>query len=297
MCRRFPDMTFAMTRLRILMAFLFCLLPGVAASQVMTAYLNHLNILPLEDPYCSPGTGEHLGPDRAVSPELCTAVSVPAIPPAIGTVDAWRGVVDWVLIELRYISGPLFSPTRQAIIARKPGFLLSNGRIVEAAHYARIASANPDQCSHSPLASDEHCPGVWFDGLAPAEDEDIYLIVRHRNHLDIISVQPVTADVGVYAYDFSVNVESAGNGSMKSFIGSPGSGDTVRLPVAVMMSGDLNGDGIIRPITDFLRPRASDVGVLGYHLTDVNLNGTVHIEDVMNYVAVNIGAGTGIPEF
>ena len=294
-------MTFAMTRLRILMAFLFCLLPGVAASQVMTAYLNHLNILPLEDPYCSPGTGEHLGPDRAVSPELCTAVSVPAISPATGTVDAWRGVVDWVLIELRYISGNVYSPDRQAIIARKPGFLLSNGRIVGAAHYARISSATPDQCSHSPLASDEHCPGVWFDGLTPSEDEDIYVIVRHRNHLDIISAQPVAADavagVGVYAYDFSASVRSAANNNMKVIIGPRGGDGSRLLSVAVVPAGDINGDGRIFPVGDLLSSRVSDVGMIDYHVADFNLNGTVHIEDFTNYVSNNLGTITGIPQF
>jgi len=279
---------------------LFCLLPGVAAPQAMTAYLNHLNIIPLEDPYCSPGTGRYLGPDRAVSPELCTAVSVSAIPPATGTVDAWRGVIDWVLIELRYISvsGSLYRrPERQALVARKPGFLLSNGRIVEAAHYARLAAANPDQCSGSPLASDEHCPGVWFDGLAPAEDEDIYVIVRHRNHLDIMSARAVTADVGIYAYDFSSSVRSAANNTLKVVIDPTAAGGGRLLPVAVILAGDLDGDGLIRPIVDLVRPRASEVGVLGYHVADFNLNGTVHIEDFTNYAATNLGAGTGIWEF
>jgi len=283
---------------------LFCLLPGVAAPQVMTAYLNHLNIIPLEDPYCSPGTGRYLGPDRAVSPELCTAVSVPAIPPATGTVDAWRGVVDWVLIELRYISvsGSLYSrPERQAMVARKPGFLLSNGRIVEAAHYARLAPASPDQCTDSPLARDEHCPGVWFDGLTPAEDEDIYVIVRHRNHLDIISAQPVTADAvadaGTYAYDFSASVRSAANNSLKVVIGPLNRDSIRRVPVAVVPAGDINGDGRIFPVGDLLTPRVSDVGMIDYHVADFNMNGTVHIEDFTNYVSSNLGTITGIPPF
>jgi len=281
---------------------LLCLLPGVAASQVMTAYLNHLNIIPLEDPYCSPGTGEYLGPNPA-SLELCTAVSVPAIPPATGTVDAWRGAIDWVLIELRYISGNVFRPDRQALVARKPGFLLSNGRIVEAAHYARLASASPDQCTDSPLASDEHCPGVWFDGLAPAEDEDIYVIVRHRNHLDIISAQPVAvdavADVGIYAYDFSASVYSAANSNLKVVIGPLGGGTTTvrRVPVALAMAGDIDGDGIIRLATDFVMTRSSDLGMIDYHVADLNLNGTVHVEDLTNYVLGNVGATTGIPQF
>lgn len=295
-------MTSAMTRLRVPIAFLFCLLPGVAASQVMTAYLNHLDIIPLEDPYCSPGTGRHLGPDRAVSPELCTAVSVSAIPPATGTVDAWRGVVDWVLIELRYISRNLYNrPISQAIIARKPGFLLSNGRIVEAAHYARLTSANPDQCSQSSLASDEHCPGVWFDGLTPAEDEDIYLIVRHRNHLDIISARPiaadVTADVGVYAYDFGASVRNAANNNLKVVIGRRIEGSARLLPVAVVPAGDINGDGRIFPVGDLLQFRVSDVGMIDYHVADFNLNGTVHIEDFTNYVSANLGTITGVPPF
>jgi len=287
----------AMARLRIPAAFLFCLLPGVAASQVMTAYLNHLNIIPLEDPYCSPGTGRYLGPDPA-SLELCTAVSVSAIPPATGTVDAWRGVIDWVLIELRETSGDVGTARRNTIIARKPGFLLSNGRIVEAAHYARLAPASSDQCTDSPLVSDEHCPGVWFDDLTPAEDKNTYVIIRHRNHLDIISAQPVTvdaaADVGVYVYDFSADVRSALNHALKKSIGFRRRGDVGIVPVAVMVTGDYDGDGSIRLADDFGQGQ-TDIGMAEYHVADLNLNGTVHVEDFINYVSANIGLSSGIP--
>jgi len=172
---------------------------------------------------------------------------------------------------------------------------------VEAAHYARLAAANPDQCSGSPLASDEHCPGVWFDGLAPAEDEDIYVIVRHRNHLDIMSAQPVAvdavADVGIYAYDFSASVRSAANNSLKVVIGPLNRDNIRRVPVAVVPAGDINGDGRIFPVGDLLTPRVSDVGMIDYHVADFNLNGTVHIEDFTNYVSSNLGTITGIPPF
>ena len=293
-------MSSTMTKLRILTAFLFCLLPGVAASQVMTAYLNHLNILPLEDPYCSPGTGRHLGRDPA-SLELCTEVTVPAIPPATGTADAWRGVVDWVLIELRETSGDVRTARRDTIIARKPGFLLSNGRIVEAAHYARLASVNPDQCSQSPLVGDEHCPGIWFDGLTPAENKNIHVVIRHRNHLDIISAQPITAggavaSVGVYAYDFSASVSSARNDILKRWYGSPSNSEGFRfLPVAVMIAGDLDGNEFITQRVDYAVISNSAIGMIEYHVADINLNGTVHIEDFTNFVLNNLGLGSGIP--
>ena len=296
-CRRFPEvmMTFAMARLRIPAAFLFCLLPGMAASQVMTAYLNHLDIIPLEDPYCDVDWPEFRTPWwTGNSPHLCSAVTVGSIPPAAGTVDAWRGVIDWVLIELRETSGGAGTALPGTIIARKPAFLLSNGRIVDAVAYSRLAAPHPDQCYREAATSDRHCSGVWFDNLTPDRSKNLHVIVRHRNHLAVMSASPMVAigagrsDAdGVYAYDFTTGIDSAyrGGDAHKTHTGQARS--RVELPVPVMVSGETEGDGVISQ-SDLLGYILSNQGMTEYHLADLNLNGAVQNEDPINYGLPNL---------
>jgi hypothetical protein len=71
-----------------------------------------------------------------------------------------NNVVDWVLVELRD------ADDNTMLIERKAALLLSNGHVV-----------------------DEGRDGVMFNNLT--ENESYHIIVRHRNHLDIMSAVPV----------------------------------------------------------------------------------------------------------
>jgi len=306
-------MTSAMARLQILTALLFCLLPGMAAPQVMTAYLNQLNLIPLQDPYCDLHYPDQNRPPRwaEISPHLCPRVTVASIPPATGTADAWRGVIDWVLIELHETSEGAGRASDDTIIARKPAFLLSNGRVVDAAAYSRLAAPHPDQCSREAPTNDRHCPGVWFNRLTPDKDKGLYVIVRHRNHIGVMSASPMVAvgagdgadgdrDAagagGVYVHDFSAGFDSAyGRGdAQKNWTGSRT--DRVYLPVTIMASGDTNEDGIIQQ-TDVSITAFFNQGLAEYNVADFNLNGIVQSEDILNYGIQNLGRRQTFSDF
>jgi len=296
-------MTSAMARLRIPAALLFFLLPGMAAAQVMTAYLNHLDLIPLQDPYCDLHYPDQERPPRwaEIFPHLCPRITVASIPPATGIADAWRGVIDWVLIELRETSEGLDTAATYAsdtVIARKPAFLLSNGRVVDAAAYSRLDAPRPGQCFREDAASDRHCPGVWFDRLTPDENKDLYVVVRHRNHLGVMSASPMAAvgAGGVYAHDFSTGFDSARGraGAQKDWTGSRT--NRVYLPVTVMIVGDTNEDGIIQQV-DVSGVAFSNQGLAEYNVADFNLNGIVQSEDILNYAAQNLQSRQRFSDF
>ncbi|MEO7044671.1 MAG: hypothetical protein ABI091_05140, partial [Ferruginibacter sp.] len=89
-------------------------------------------------------------------------------------------VVDWVLVELRKPSSGLAQDaTSSTIIGRKAGFLLNNGNVV-------------DLDGVTPISFDINKQGASF------------IVVRHRNHLGVISNQIPSNSNGTFSNDFSL---------------------------------------------------------------------------------------------
>ncbi len=262
-------------------------------------------ILPTTDPYCTPREGVYenlsstaLSTDRFNdSPELCTRVSVASIP---------TGVTDWVLVELRVAVRSGTQPdSRDAnnsasgrVIARKPAFLLNNGRIVDAAGYVALDSHDPTSCNETgqvvaDLGENANCPDLVFDegNIADAldanddgTDDDIYLVIRHRNHLDIMSSTPLSETSGAYTYDFTSNVSNArsGGGGIKAAAGPPS-----RTRIA-MFGGDADLNGSIN-VGDFSGSIFRSIGATDYNRGDTNLGGSVNVGDFSDVIFRNIG--------
>ena len=286
---------------------LLCLASAAANAQssVMSVNLNRGDLIPLADPYCSPATPEFLGQAAQFvsdSDRRCTSVTVSGIPDAITASARFRGIVDWVLIELRETSGDAGSAGGDTVIARKPAFLLSNGRVVEAEGYAGLASPDPDNCTvdgTGNLLGSEDCPDVEFN--VPVTG-NLYIVVRHRNHLGVMSAVPVVpavpepGDAGsVYIYDFVVDVERAIGGAdgQKNFISS-GIGRQA-VDVALIAAGDLDGNGVIEQedILGRLLPSLRDTG---YVTADLDLDGSVGQSDLATFGRGNLRRFSGIPQ-
>ncbi|RYY45312.1 MAG: hypothetical protein EOO06_16705 [Chitinophagaceae bacterium] len=116
-------------------------------------------------------------------------------------------VVDWVLIELRKpVSGLPEDANSSSIIGRKAAFLLTNGTITE------------------------------LDGVTPVlvpitkQGAANYIVVRHRNHLAVMSTAKASNAVGTFANDFSVQSNIYANPSANSapatLLGATGIGST-----------------------------------------------------------------------
>ena len=144
--------------------------------------------------------------------------------------------VDWVIIELR--------SDLTTIVSRRAGLLLSDGSVVD------------------------------IDGSGPVKFKDVsdgnyYVVVRHRNHLPIMSANPVSLNsTNSLLYDFSTSQSQAfGTNAIKDLGGG----------YFGMIGGDTNSDGFI-DILDFVGPD-NEIFFDGYRNSDSNMDGFIDIID------------------
>jgi hypothetical protein len=146
-------------------------------------------------------------------------------------------VVDWVLVDLRTGTA---SGTK---VETQAGFVLNDGSIV-------------DSDGSSDLS------------FSVATAGDYYIVIRHRNHLAIMSAAAVTLPNGT-AYDFTTGLTQAFGGSMKSLTGG----------VYGMYVGDFNLSGTINAVDFSTAGYLSQSGTAGYKFGDFNFSGTVNASD------------------
>jgi hypothetical protein len=164
------------------------------------------------------------------------------------------GVVDWVLVELREAATPEVALTPLAGWP-KALFLKADGSIVD------------------------------LDGLGlPQFDNlnitgNLFVVIQHRNHLDIMSAAEMPLSEGIYSFNFSTSLSQAYGG---------GSGyKQIETGVYGMVCGDANADGSIY-VTDFTK-WAIDFGITNvYSSSDVDMNGDVYVIDFSKW-ATNFG--------
>jgi hypothetical protein len=173
-----------------------------------------------------------------------TVSTVPSIPNP--------DIVDWMLVELR--TGTASGTT----VARHAAFLKRDGTIV-------------DKDGSSPLT---------FQGLSKG---DYYIVVRHRNHLAIMTASAIPLSSNSALYDFTTSQSQAyGTEAMKD-LGNGAFG---------IYSADGNNDGGIYG-EDYILYQTSQ-GEEGYRIEDFNMDGGVYGEDYILY-KVNQGFETLIP--
>lgn len=195
--------------------------------------------------------GSYAG-SQTMTTSLNSAGMIPVHHPYNDTLDIWnyRGseriynlpsdVVDWVLVELR--TGTAASTT----VGKRAALLKSDGSIVDL-----------DGSSQ-----------VKFKAVVPG---NYYIVVRHRNHLPIMSSNPVTLGFSSSSlYDFSTaQTQAFGTEPMADL------GDNV----FGMYAGDANQDGFITS-TDFNVFNPKFIGAAsGYEDSDWNLDGSVTSTD------------------
>ncbi len=169
-------------------------------------------------------------------------------------------IVDWVLVELRDAPSANLA-TSGTTLTRKAAFLKSDGSIVD------------------------------LDGASNLQftvtvTNKIYLVVRHRNHLGVLSSNSLTVTNNFSSYDFT-------NGETKVF-GAANGHKQIATGVWGMVSGDGNADGTINDL-DKLTEWEMNAGVAGYLFSDYNMDGQVSNEDKDNYWLPNEGFSSQIP--
>jgi hypothetical protein len=173
-------------------------------------------------------------------------------------------VIDWVLVELRMpATGLPQDATSSTIIGRKAGFLLNNGTVV-------------DVDGVTPINFDITKQGAGF------------MVVRHRNHLGVMSNSLASNVTGSYANNFS--------DITKSYKPSGAPSDPVVLLTGTtygLWLGDINRNGIVNGTDVNLIKVAIANSSTGYQFTDANMNNAINGTDV-NLTKVTISnSGTG----
>lgn len=170
-------------------------------------------------------------------------------------------VVDWIFVELRAAADPT------EVVATRSALILQNGLIV-------------DLDGTSPVTFDELTPG------------DYHIVVRHRNHLGVMSYEPIPLDGATASFiDFTQPYTlTFGTEARKSMV-----------PFMVLWAGDVYHNEVLKYIgaendRDPILTRIGGVvpsnTVMGYHAEDVNMDGTVKYVGEANDrdpILVNIG--------
>jgi len=169
-------------------------------------------------------------------------------------------VVDWILIELRDAANAQ-SATYNTVIERKAAFVLNNGQVVD-------------------------LDGTSYVSFNHTINQQLFIVLRNRNHLGIMSALPLTNNNNIYSYNFTTGSTSAYGGTNSQKQLSPG--------IWGMFGGDGNQDGIVNS-TDKTLTWKPDSGEKDYSAGDFNLNGNINNQDKNLIWINNFGKASYIP--
>lgn len=182
-----------------------------------------------------------------------------------GDEEVWNvvnsDIVDWVLVELRQTGGGASTALPSTVFARRAAFLLYDGT---------ITSLNGYQ------------PPAFF----AEPTEDVYAVVWHRNHVGVMSANPLGFVNDGYEYDFSSGEGQVYGGSLGHKEIGPG--------IYGMTAAD--GDANLQVNNaDKNEVWAVEAGTSGYMAGDFNLDNQVGNTDKIDMWMPNGGKGSQVP--
>ena len=166
------------------------------------------------------------------------------------------GVVDWVLIELRTDTAPTTK------IATRAAFIKSNGTVVDIDGTSAVA----------------------FASVVP---DDYYVVVRHRNHLAVMTSSALALGGDSTLYDLTTAQSSAYSGGADGL-------KAVGTKFA-MFAGNGNGDGSITAKDHNLIWLVQNGFLNGYYDGDFNFDTNVTAKDRNGFWLVNNGTLSQVP--
>lgn len=169
-------------------------------------------------------------------------------------------VVDWVLLDLRDAPDAA-SATSATTVARKAAFLLSNGKITGL----------------------DGQTNLQFDN---AIVDELFVVVWHRNHLGIMSANPLTLTNNIYSYNFTNDPDQIYGDNMGYKEIVPG--------IYGMAAGDSDASGII-DLSD-KTTWSTDAGESGYNASDFELDTETNNTDKNDYLIPNQSKFSQVPE-
>jgi hypothetical protein len=119
----------------------------------------------------------------------------------------------------------------------------------------------------------------------PTVNNNLYMIVWHRNHLGVMTADPISLDIAPVVYDFSA---AEGN----AYGGSDGHKDLGE-GVYGMYAGDANSDGDINNNDKAFW--GLNAGTKGYKSADLNFDTQVDNNDKNEIWVGNLNEGSQVP--
>lgn len=168
--------------------------------------------------------------------------------------------VDWVLVELRDAPDAA-SALPATMVGQTAAFILNNGSVV-------------DLNGSSPLR------------FTIDVQDQLFAVIRHRNHLAVMSANPLILSGGIYQYNFITSAGQAYGSDAEKDLGGG---------VFGLYSGDFNADGTIGS-DDKSVEWMNNTGSGGYIQTDSNLDGQTDNLDKNDQWLNNIGKSQQYPQ-
>jgi hypothetical protein len=169
-------------------------------------------------------------------------------------------VVDWVLIEIRDASSAA-TATSATEVSRQAAFILNDGSIVDL-----DGSSN-----------------LQFEA---AISQNMFVVVWQRNHLGIMSNDPLIPSGNLYTYDFTTGLNQV-------FGGIDGHKE-ISIGIWGMIGGDGNHDGVVNS-ADMSPMWETSSGKHGYINSDHNLDGEINNQDKNEIWVPNENENSQVP--
>ena len=119
--------------------------------------------------------------------------------------------------------------------------------------------------------------------MLEASTGSYYVVVKHRNHLAVMSANPVSFTNQFVSYDFTTNADR--------YYGGTNGAIQLESNVWGMIAGDADGDGEILGVDALLYE--TQTNSTGYKRADFNLDGVVSNDDREVFWSNNIGTMHG----
>lgn len=169
-------------------------------------------------------------------------------------------IVDWILIELRDTTQANYA-TDASVVKRLAAFVLKDGSVVDLGGYS-------------------------LPTFNTTIDWSLFIVIRHRNHIDVMGAYPATINANIYSYDYTF-------AQIQVYGGLDGHKELAP-NIWGMFTGDSNGDGIINEVD--IADYNNQAGTHGYKSEDFNLEGEVMNQDKNDAWYLNLNAESQIPE-
>lgn len=171
-------------------------------------------------------------------------------------------VVDWVLVEFRDTPGGAATATSATAVETRAAFILTNGSIVDVDGFSPIL-------------------------LNTNISDNLFAVIRHRNHIPVMSATAVPRTGNLYHFNFTDSETKVHGGALGYSELIPG--------IWGLASGDGMCDGLV-DMTDKTAVWNPEAGHSGYHSGDFDLNGQITNLDKTEHWTPNLGKASQVPQ-